>query len=199
MQSIGNNILRRIRGRGRGSIFSAKDFLDLGSRAAIDQALSRLSRTGKIRRLRRGLYDYPKIHSKLGPLSPTPDRIAHAVAAKTKSRLQPSGARAANTLGLTTQVPAKSVFLTDGPSRQVHIGHQTVYLKHVTPKYFLGDGVGALAIQALRYLGKDGINDNVVRKLRDTMSRRDKVKLKQSIRYVVDWMAPVLQQIAEAS
>src|SRR5437899_1108583 len=117
MQSIDSMIIYRIRGIGRGSVFVPGDFLDLGSREAVDLALHRLAKTGVIRRLARGVNDFPKQHPVLGPLSPSADTVAQALAGRDRIRLQPAGAYAANALGLSDQVPAKAVFLTDGPSR----------------------------------------------------------------------------------
>ena len=76
MNSVSKQIVKRIRGKGMGFVFTPKDFLDLGSRAAVDQALSRLTRRGTIRRLGRGLYDYPRVSPHLGPLSPPLDLVA---------------------------------------------------------------------------------------------------------------------------
>src|SRR5258706_10045184 len=104
MQGIENKVLKRIYGAGVGSVLSQDDFLDLGSRAAVDKALSRLAAKGTIRRLARGLYDYPKTHPQLGVLAPDPGAVARAIAGKFATRLQPSGAYAANLLGLSTQV-----------------------------------------------------------------------------------------------
>lgn len=115
MSTIQNTILDRIRRQGRGKVFTPKDFLDLGSRDAADQSLSRLAKAGEIQRLGRGLYHYPLINERLGiSLSPDLDEIAEALARQTGSKVVPSGAVAANRLGLSTQVPAKPVYLTDG-------------------------------------------------------------------------------------
>src|ERR1700722_13944867 len=114
-QSIDSRILARINGHGRGSVFVPGDFLDLGSREAIDVALHRLARKGTIRRLARGVYDFPKQHPVLSLLSPSADAVARALAGRDRTRFQPSGAYAANILGLSERVPAKAVFLTDGP------------------------------------------------------------------------------------
>jgi len=119
MSTIQDTILDRIRGQGRGKVFTPKDFLDLGSRDAADQSLSRLVRGGEVQRLGRGLYHYPRINERLGiPLGPDFDEIAEALARQTGSRVVPSGAVAANRLGLSTQVPAKPVYLTDGRTRR---------------------------------------------------------------------------------
>src|SRR5580658_1873965 len=121
-QSIDSHILDRIHGYGRGSVFVPGDFLDLGSRESVDLALHRLARKRTIRRLARGVYDFPKEHPVLGLLLPSADAVARALAGRDRTRLQPAGAYAANILGLSDQVPAKVVYLTDGPTRTVAIG-----------------------------------------------------------------------------
>ena len=147
MQSIANKIISRIKRNGAGFSFTAKDFLDLGSRGAVDMALSTLARSGKIRRVSRGVYDYPR-HSELlgGLLAPDFDQIAHAIARKTGIRIQPSGALAANLLGLSEQVPAKIVYLTDGRSRTIRIGSQTITFKQTSPKELLPNEKTALRL-----------------------------------------------------
>ena len=121
--------------RRRGGVFTPSDFLDVAGRAAVDQALSRLVKGGKLRRLARGLYDFPKLHPKLGPLSPAPDDVAQALARETGSQVQIVGARAANALGLSTQVPAKSSYLTDGPSAVACLPSGTSIVRHAPPKH----------------------------------------------------------------
>src|ERR1700678_4097853 len=157
-QSIDSLILARIHGRGRGSVFVPGDFLDLGSREAVDLALHRFARKGTIRRLARGVYDFPKEHPVLGLLSPSADTVARALAGRDRTRLQPAGAYAANILGLSEQVPAKAVFLTDGPSRMVKIGPMTIQLRRTTPRNMAAAGrLSGLVIQAFRELGKEHI------------------------------------------
>lgn len=101
-------------------MFTPRHFLDLAGRPAVTSALMRQTSAGTIRQLGRGLYDYPKLHQALGPLTPTPEALATALAGRDRVRLQPSGAYAANLLGLSEQVPAKVVFLTDGPGLYGH-------------------------------------------------------------------------------
>src|ERR1700686_2951930 len=127
-KSVDSRILASIHSRGRGSVFVPSDFLDLGSREAVDLALHRLARKGTIRRLARGGYDFPKDPRVLAFLAPPADPGARALAGRDRTRLQPAGAYAANILGLSEQVPAKAVFLTDGPSRTVKIGPTTIQL-----------------------------------------------------------------------
>lgn len=137
-------IMKRARAGGRGGVFTPGDFLDVAARSAVDQALSRLTKNGKLRRLARGLYDFPKVHPQLGPLSPAPDDVAKALARETGSQVQIAGARAANELGLSTQVPAKSSYLTDGPSRRVVLGKRVVDLRHASPKHLIAPGSAAV-------------------------------------------------------
>ena len=118
-QSVDSKILARIKRRGPGSVVVPADFLDLGSRQAIGVALHRLAKDGTIRRLARGVYDLPKTHPLMGELSPTIEDVAKSLADRDRIRLQPTGAYALNLLGLSEQVPAKVVFLTEGPSRTV--------------------------------------------------------------------------------
>ncbi len=82
MQSIDNKVISRIYGKGRGWCFTPNEFMDLGSRSSVDKALSRLTQKGTIRRLARGLYDYPKMHKDLGSLSASPESIAQALAGR---------------------------------------------------------------------------------------------------------------------
>ena len=157
-KSILEKVIRRIWRRGHGSVFSADDFADLGDRAAIDIALGRLVQQGRIRRIARGLYDYPIIDTELGEVSPSIDSITKALSASGRLRLQPSGAYAANLLGLSEQVPMKIVFLTDGPSRKVFVKNREIVLKRTTPRNMAAAGrLGGIVIQALRYLGKDAM------------------------------------------
>ncbi len=131
-KSIDSQILKAINIHGHGSVFVPTDFLDLGSREAIDIVLHQLVRKGTIRRLARGIYDFPKKHPVLGWLQPSPEKIAEALVGRDCTRIQPTGAYAANILGLSEQVPAKGVFLTDGPSRTIKIGQTTIQLRQTT-------------------------------------------------------------------
>jgi hypothetical protein len=190
-------MLSRIHGCGRGSIFIPSRFLDLGSRRAVDLALHRLVKKGTLRRLARGLYDYPKTHPKLGLLSPSVDDIAKALAGKHKIRLQPSGAYAANLLRLSEQVPAKVVFLTDGPSRKVRIGNQTIELRRTSPRTMAGAGrISGLVIAALRDLGQPHITRQRVAHLRKLLPAPERARLLKDLALAPAWMHPFIRFIA---
>ena len=196
-QSITNAILKRIRAMHRGAVFTPRRFANLGTRAAIDQALSRLQRTGQIRRLIRGVYEFPKIHPKIGVLSPSLEGVAKAVAQRTGSRISVSGAKAANLLGLSTQVPMQNVFWTEGPSRTIRIGNQTVTLKHVAPSKMIGAGTEAgMVIQAIRSLGERGIHEVPVNTLATQLPRPVKKAVRRLALAAPAWSQPVLNQIS---
>ncbi|MFA1627021.1 DUF6088 family protein [Rhizobium mongolense] len=191
--------MKRARAGGRGSVFTPSDFLGIAGRAAIDQALSRLVKGGKLRRLVRGLYDFPKVHPQLGLLSPAPDDIAQALARETGSQLQIAGARAANALGLTTQVPAKNTYLTDGPSRRVVLGKRVVDLRHASPKHLIAPGSAAgTVVQALRHVGAMRAGD-VAQIAARRLSASDKKTLASSAVRAPAWMRPTLVSIANAA
>lgn len=197
-QSIDARILARVHGRGRGSVLVPGDFLDLGSREAVDLALHRLARKGTIRRLARGVYDFPKEHPVLGPLSPSADTVAKALAGRDRTRLQPAGAYAANALGLSEQVPAKVVFLTDGPSRTVKIGPTTIQLRRTTPKNMAAAGrLSGLLIQALRELGQEHVTPARREHLKRTLPVDKRRELVKDLPLAPAWMHPIFRELAE--
>ncbi len=199
MSRVKDRIVGRIRARGRGKVYVNKDFLDLGSRAAIDQALSRMVKEGIIRRIGRGLFDYPRSNANLGiVLSPDIDDVAQAVARKRGSFVQPSGAVVANAVGLSTQVPGKNVYLTNASSGKIELGKQTLTIKHVAPKMIgARERVVSPMLQALYFLGKDGITDDVVSRLRATLAEKDKKELLRQSRYTVGWLSDAVQRIIQ--
>lgn len=197
--SVPDRVMRRVRASGRGSVFTPSDFLADAARSSIDQALSRLVKGGQLRRLARGLYDFPKMHPKLGALSPAPDDVAHALARETGSQVQIAGARAANALGLSTQVPAQSTYLTNGPSRRVVLGKRVVDLRHASPKHLVapGSAVGTV-VQALRHVGPVRAAD-VARVAARQLSANDKKTLASSAVQAPAWMRLTLVTIANAA
>jgi hypothetical protein len=148
--SIEADIAHRVRRARPGTVFTPALFGGAGSRAAIDKALQRLAARGDLRRLSRGLYDKPRQDPLLGTLWPSVDAVVAALTGKDKLRLQPTGAYAANLLGLSDQVPARVEFLTDGTSRTVKAGPIQIVLKRTTPRQMAAAGrTSGLVIQAL--------------------------------------------------
>ncbi len=197
MKSLENEILKRLRARGRGTAACPADFLDLGSRAAVDQVLSRLVKKGTLERVDRGVYALPKISPVLGRLSPEPEAVAQALARRGAQRLIPAGAHAANLLGLTTQIPARIEYLTDGPPRRAMIQKLPVILKRTTTRNLATAGrASGTVIQALRFLGQKNVDEDVIRRLRTRLKEKEKAQLLQDIPLAPAWMSSVFRQVA---
>ena len=183
-------------GRGCGWVFTPKDFIDIASRSAIDVTLHRLTKQGIIRKLDKGIYDFPINHRILGIIAPNPDRIAKAIASKTGDTVQPSAARAANQLGIDTQVPAKPAYLTSRSSIKKNIANFPIVLKH--SKYTINNSLTpnvANTINAIRHLGKHRVSATIINQLRRVLTKKDKSQLKKSISKFPDWMAPFILQL----
>jgi predicted transcriptional regulator of viral defense system len=190
-KSLDSKVIRRIRATKSASVFSAMHFFDLGTRASVDKALSRLAKAGILRRVGRGLYDLPRTHPLLGTLSPRPEKAVEVMAKKEGIQLRPSGAASANALGLSEQVPAKIVYQTDGQSRKINIAGQQVELKHRSARQMaLSPKPTGLIASALKSLGKKHITLSQLQKLRRRLSSEDRRILKKELPLVPAWMHP---------
>lgn len=144
------------------------------------------------------MYELPRMGKLLKqPVVASPDELVRAWARKNGLRVVPSGAHAANLLGLTTQVPAKIVYYTNGRTKTLKLGPYTVRLLNRGPKTMDARGrVAPLVLQALRYLGHGGVTPEATGRLRSTLSRKDKAELRGNLRYTAAWMKPVIEEIA---
>jgi hypothetical protein len=197
--SLTDIVRRCLHTSGPGSVVSPSDFLPFGSRAAVDQALSRLAKDGTLRRLRRGVYYVPQVNERLGiALSPTPDAITQALARNHKMQVQVAGAQAANLLGLSEQVPARIVYLTDGATGQMQVDNQTIELRHAAPRSMRTAGrISGTVIQAMRHLGKTQVTPEVISHLREALSKQDKQTLQQDLLLAPGWMRPLLSSVLD--
>ncbi|HEY4302331.1 MAG TPA: DUF6088 family protein [Candidatus Didemnitutus sp.] len=187
----------RILQHGPGWPFTPASFVDLGTPAGVRLTLHRLKKSGTIRPIGRGLYDYPKQDPQLGALSPSADAVVQALKGRDAVRLQPTGAHAANLLGLSTQVPVRLVYQTDGRTRSLKLGKQVIQFRRTTPRNLATAGrTSGLVIQALRQLGKDAVTDDVIRHLDGKLSVADKAQLQADLAYAPQWMAPIFKKLA---
>lgn len=191
--TLRKTILKRARKLAPGSVFTPANFADLGTLAAVGMALARLVRGGDIRRISRGLYDVPRQHPTLGVLSPDMDAIARTLAGRHGMKLQPTGAYAANLLGLSEQVPMKVAYLTDGTPRTVKIGNRQIILRHTTPRRMGAAGrISGLVIHALRWLGKGHVTQDTLAPLRRRLDAKARKQLLADAplapAWVADWM-----------
>jgi hypothetical protein len=196
--STDSKILDRIRGHGRGWVFTPAHLVDLGSRDAVASAIKRFKAAGTIRQLSRGLYDYPMEDAVLGAITPSADAIARALVVRDAIRLQPSGAYAASMLRLSEQVPSRVVFLTDGPARKVKIGKREILLQRTTPRNMATAGrKSGVFIQALRYLGKKHVDEVVLAKLRRQIGDEEREAIRKDLRHAPVWIADLLGSMIE--
>lgn len=195
--STPQRIERRVRNACADTVFYAGQFLNLDTRTAVDQALSRLVRAGVLRRLARGLYHRPQRHPALGDIAPSVEAVAKALAARDRVRLQPFGGYAANLLRLSEQVPARVVFLTDGKPRKVRIGRQVIELRRASPRMMAAAGrMTGLVIAGLRFIGKANISRERVAHLRRLLCPKDRRRLLEDVLLAPAWMHPYFRLIA---
>jgi len=197
MQSIENKASARIYGNQRGWVFSKIDFLDLGSDADIRKALSELATKGTIRRVLRGIYDYPRISKLLNSeMGPDLDQLARALARRSGWRIQPSENTALNILGLSTQVPAQSVYLSDGPSKTYEIGKlQLVFKKRTLKESVFKNKESELVVQALKALGQERIDEKVRQKLSKQWSPELWRKIVRDTKTAPGWVCDAIRKI----
>lgn len=197
MQSVASKVLSRIYGRGRGWVFFSNDFVDEFSRNQIDKALSNLTKDGKIRRVCRGIYDYPKYSVLLDQnVSPDFDQVAHAFARKFHWRIQPSGDAALNLLRLSTQIPGRFIYLSDGPNSKYIISSYMLEfkksaLKDVGFKY----RESGIVVQAIKALGKDRITNEIIEKIRKQLNEKKCKKIIKDTKSVTSWVYDYVKQI----
>jgi len=197
VQSLNRKAISRIYGRGRGWAFSSNDFVEDFRRSQIDNALSELCLEGKIRRVCRGIYDYPKFSELLQQdLSPDFDQVAQAFARKFNWRIQPAGDAALNLLGLSTQIPGRLVYLSDGPNRQYDIGNYTLEfkksaLKDVGFKY----RESGLIVQALKALGQERVDEAVITTLRKQFDEKVCKQILKDTVTATGWVYEAIKRI----
>lgn len=178
------------------SVFSPRRFDDLGTPAAVRQALSRLVKAGKIRRIRRGLYDLPRQHPIIGQTTPDIMATVRTLMDGSHAQWQFTGAYAANALGLSDQVPAKIIIQTNGVPRRVSLGKLTLVFRRVAPRNLFGTNrTAGLVIQAIRHLRNDPDISRHVARLKGDLDAKTKADLKSLMPKTPAWMRPLLQQI----
>lgn len=196
--TVSKQIENRVHGHGPGWVFSPNDFLDLGSPHTVGMVLTRMVRGGQIRRLARGLYDFPRTDPQLGLLSPSVDMIAETLARRDGVRLQPSEAAAANMLHLSDQVPMRVVYETDGPPRKITVGTLTIQFRRRVPRKMATAGkMSGLVFAALRGLGKRYVTQEQASHLRQLLSPEDRRFLLLDLPQAPAWMHPFLRYIAK--
>ena len=195
MQSIEKQIEKSIKRKPKGSLILPDDYMNYGSSDAVRKALDRLEDKNVIIRVAQGIYVRPKISELIGPLSPSAEEVAEAIAKRDRIRTVPTGSYALNALGLSTQVPMNIVLLTDGSPRVINVGKRTIKFKKTTPKNLLAKGkISRLAIQALKEIGNGKVTEEEEEKILRLLKKEEEKDLKHDIALAPVWIQKIMNK-----
>lgn len=200
MSEIKNKILNRIKEKKYGA-FTSADFVDIGNYKLISKTLERLEDERILSRARRGVYYITKYNEVLGiEEAPSIDEIALAIARQFNIVITPSGNYALNIIGLSTQVPSKYIFITNGPYNEYDIGNNKIYFKHSTSREIIDIPYKLLiSIQALKTLGKESVDDEVRTKISSFLSDDDRKYINNNNLRITSWIYNELKMIGGIS
>ncbi len=199
MQAVEKQVVAKIYGHGRGWAFSKVDFAPKFEVANIHKALSSLAQAGRIRRVLRGVYDYPRISEAVGgALSPDIDQVAQALARKFGWRIQPTGAAALNLMGLSTQVPGRWIYLSDGPANTYKIGKQELEFQRGALResgFKLRES--GLLVQAIRAMGRERIDASSIAVMKAAVQEKDRSLILRETKAVPEWIHSVIKLVCK--
>jgi Family of unknown function (DUF6088) len=194
MPPLSTRILEFTKELPEGAPIAAKALLHLGKRAAVDQALSRLTERGKLLRARRGVYLRP-VESRFGVRAPSVEKVVEETRVRSGETIVSSGAAAANRLGLTTQVPVRQVYLTSGPSRELHLGKQIVELKHAPGwQLTLANRRAGEVVRALAWVGPKTARQ-ALRSVSQKLTPTEVSELKSAASSLPTWLARPVSEL----
>src|SRR5690606_27137582 len=195
MQSVESYIEKSIKSKPKGSLVLPSDFMQYGTAKAVQKSLERLEDKGIIIRVAQGIYVRPKISKLIGPLTPSAEEVAEAIAKRDRIRTVPTGSYALSALGLSTQVPMSIVLLTDGSPREIKIGKRIIKFKKTTPKNLLAKGkISRLVIQALKEIGNGKVTAEEEQKILDLLRKEDVKDLKHDIALAPVWIQKIMKK-----
>lgn len=195
MHTTAQSILAYTEKLSEGAVICAKELLHLGTRATVDQSLSRLTKRGSLLRVGRGLYTRP-VKTRFGQRPPAPETVVEALAEHTGETVTTSGAAAANKLGLTTQTPVKLVYLTSGPSRKIRLGKQEIQLRHARAwELKAPNSPAGNALRALSWLGPQNSHDKLSL-LSSLLNKQEQFELAKLRATAPSWLAKELGAFA---
>lgn len=195
MESVEFQIEKKIKAKSKGTLFFPDDFSQLGTSESIRKALQRLEEKKIIRRIAQGIYTRPTVSKYIGEVLPSAEEVAKGIAKRDRIRIVPTGVYALNALGLSTQVPMKLVFLTDGAPREIKIQKRSIKFKKTTPKNLLAKGeISSLVIQALREIGIDNITSSEENKIIALLKKENINLLKHDIELTPIWIQKIMKK-----
>lgn len=194
-----NKIENKILKSSRGELFFADDFKNLATPENIRLTLFRMENDGFIERLAHGIYIKPKKDPLLGTIYPNIGEIAKEIAKRDKARIAPTGVMALYLLGLTTQVPLKAVYLTDGSQREVKIGNRTIKFKRTVPKSFaIKDELLHLIVQAFKEKGQQEITEEFLETIKPAVKKLDEKVMQNQVVYAPVWIQKQINNLYQS-
>lgn len=192
--SIDNQIEEKIKREKEGALFFVDDFLSIGSRSAIYTTLHRMTKRGLIERVAQGIYVKPRLSELLNSeVLSTAEELAKVIAKRDRARLLPTGSYALHALGLSTQIPLKLVYYTDGKARTLKIGKRTIQFKKASPKKLAMKGaISRLVVQALSEIGNGNITKEEEKLLLEKLKKESIRDLKHDIALAPFWIAEIM-------
>jgi hypothetical protein len=193
--TIEDNILKKMKQNKRGKIFFTNDFAAYGNGKACNKALERLTKQGRIMRVSRGVYVIPQKSEYFGTVVPSFDSVVRAIVKRDKATIIPTGLFAENALGLSTQVPMKAVYLTDGTPRKLMIGKTPLIFKKTSPRNLAAKGkISGLAIQALKSIRKERVTDYEIDKIVSFLKKENPKYLAHDIKLAPAWIKEIMSK-----
>ena len=191
---IKNKILSKIKKAKRGTLFFSNNFSSIGNIETIRRTLNRLVEEGEIDRVTAGIFVRPNIDKVIGKITPKIEDIADAIARRDKAKIVPTGVYALNRLGLSTQVPMKIVYLTDGSARNIKVGNYTITFIRTSPKSVAAIGkISRLAIQALKSIGKDNVSQAQIEHIQNALLKEKEAYLEHDLRIAPAWIKEIIR------
>ncbi len=199
MISIEDKILARIKRKGRGWVMTNRDFRDLANSSSVDWCLHRLLGKKIIRRILRGIYDYPKFSELLQEeLVPEITAVAQAIARKNQWHIQISGSAALNFLGLSTQIPTRTIYFSDGPNRSFTVGERILQFKHILLKESkLASPQSEIIVQALRELGEEHVTEESIKSIRKAIPSKEYGNILRETQFTTTWIHDKIRLICQ--
>lgn len=193
--NIESQILAKMRQTKAGKLFFPDMFSDLAENTAIRKALQRLTEKGSITRVAQGIYVIPQNSSLVGKIMPGAEAVAAAIAKRDKIRIVPTGYQAQYLLGLSTQIPIKVVYLTDGVQRIIHVGKQTINFKKTAPKTLAAKGeISSLVIQALKTIGKEYVTETEKNLVLNHLKNEKQELIKHDLKLAPQWIGDIMKE-----
>lgn len=198
IETIDNKILKKIKKAKRGTLFFGDNFSSFGTAETIRRTLNRLVTAGEIDRVSRGIFVRPQIDKIIGKITPKIEDIADAIARRDKAKIVSTGAYALNRLGLSTQVPMKIVYLTDGSARNIKVGNYIISFIRTSPKNVAAIGkISRLAIQALKSIGKESISQKEIEQIQNVLVKEKVSYLEHDLRIAPAWIKEIIRYSLE--